>query len=213
MLGVVQIQLNSPFGYDEEFASRFAYTTSRCKASGYPFTSPAAYALSSSAATSSTYITTPECSDPYQVQANDTCDSIALAQNVSTDGLQVAGGLSQTCSNLHAVGPFCLPPSCALYYVQVDDTCESILSANPGLTASQLLAWNPGINSMCGNIRYFEYTYICIGWIAKSGGHASTITYLTSTDNIGHRNPSPKTNKWLSPVEVAMRGMVCRQAR
>ncbi|KAK1149291.1 hypothetical protein N8T08_006513 [Aspergillus melleus] len=183
MLGVVQIQLNSPFGYDEEFASRFAYATSRCKASGYPFTSPAAYALPSSTLTSSTYITTPECSDPYQVQPNDTYDSIALAQNVSTDGLQVV------------------------------DTCESILSANPGLTASQLLAWNPGINSMCGNIRYFEYTYICVGWIAKSSGHASTITYLNSTDNIGHRNPSPKTNKWPSPVEVAMRGMVCRQAR
>ena len=163
MLGVMQIQLNSPFGYDDEFADDFKSATSSCSATGYVYTSPSAYVESSSKTAPSNSIPTPTCSDPYKVQPDDTCESIALAQNVSTEGILNTGGLSQSCSNLHAVGTLCLPPSCALYKVQVDDTCDKILSSHPGLTGSQLLAWNPNINRMCGNIRYFEDTYICVG--------------------------------------------------
>lgn len=163
MLGVMQIQLNSPFGYDEGFVNDFKSMTSSCSATGYPFTSPAAYALSSSTVASSGVISTPTCGNPYTIQEDDTCDSITLAHNVSTEGLLNTGGLSSSCSNLHALKSLCLPPSCTLYQVQDGDTCESILRAHPGITATQLLSWNPNINQMCGNLIYFAYTYICVG--------------------------------------------------
>jgi hypothetical protein len=35
MLGMQQFQLNSPFGYDEDYASDFQSLTSRCNATGY----------------------------------------------------------------------------------------------------------------------------------------------------------------------------------
>lgn len=164
ILGVMQIQLNSPFGYDEDFEIDFKSATSSCSATRYTFTSPATYALSSStAAPSSSASSGPTCSNPYKVQDDDTCDSIALAQNVSTEGILNSGGISSSCSNLHAVGSLCLPPPCVLYQVQVDDTCESILEAYPGITGSQFLAWNPNVNRICGNLMYFTDTYICVG--------------------------------------------------
>jgi hypothetical protein len=65
MLGVVQTQLNSPFGYDDDFTQDFLLVTASCDASGYAFTSPAPYALNSLATTPLSPTTTPTCSDPY----------------------------------------------------------------------------------------------------------------------------------------------------
>jgi hypothetical protein len=162
MLGVMEIQLNSPFGYDDEFAADFDSITSSCGASGYAFTSPAPYALNSTATTISTPTTTPSCSSPYLVQSGDTCDSIALAYNVSTFSIITAGSLSPDCGNLQACSSLCLPSSCNLYRVQYDDTCESILAANTNVTGTNLLSWNPNINVLCTNIGYFVQTLICL---------------------------------------------------
>jgi len=157
----MEIQLSSPFGYDAEFASDFASLTSSCGSSGYAFTSPTSYALNSTA-TTSVPTTTPSCSSPYLVQSGDTCDSIALAQNVSTFSIVTAGSLSPDCSNLQAGSSLCLPSSCNLYRVQYDDTCDSILAANTNVTATNLLSWNPNINVLCTNIDYFVLTLICL---------------------------------------------------
>ncbi|WXC55913.1 hypothetical protein SNK03_001857 [Fusarium graminearum] len=43
MLRNFQVELNSPFGYDEEFASYYSSLTSSCQATQYPFTSPDVY--------------------------------------------------------------------------------------------------------------------------------------------------------------------------
>ena len=79
MLGVIQIQLNSLFGYNNEFADDFNLAISSCSATGYIYTSPSAYVESSSKTAPSNSILTPICSNPYKVQPNDTCESIALA--------------------------------------------------------------------------------------------------------------------------------------
>jgi hypothetical protein len=158
----MKIQLNSPFGYDADFASDFALATSSCNASEYAFTSPTPYALNSTATTTSTPTTTPSCSSPYLVQSGDTCDSIALAHNVSTFSIVTAGSLNPDCSNLQAGSSLCLPSSCQLYRLQYDDTCNSILAANTNVTATNLLSWNPNINVLCTNIDYFVSTLICL---------------------------------------------------
>lgn len=162
MLGVVQTQLNSPFGYDNDFAQDFQSATASCGASGYAFTSPAPYALNSSATTPSSPTSTPTCSDPYQVQPGDSCDSIATSKTVSTYAVLSAGGLNPTCTNLLAGSSLCLPGSCDLYRVQYGDTCESIIATKSGLTGNNLLAWNPNINVLCGNIKSLVETLICV---------------------------------------------------
>lgn len=42
-------QLQSPFGYDEDYADDFAAQISRCTATGYDFTPPTPYALNTTA--------------------------------------------------------------------------------------------------------------------------------------------------------------------
>lgn len=159
----MQAQLNSPFGYDDEFAKDFNSTTKSCTASEYAFTSPLPYALNSTSTAPSIPTNSPICSDPYEVQANDTCDSISLAHNVSTHAIISAGGLSPSCSNLQAVGSICLPASCDLYRVDFDDTCKDIIKKHPWLDAIQLLNWNPNMNMVCGNIDGLLGTFICVG--------------------------------------------------
>lgn len=163
MLGMMQNQLNSPFGYDDEFASEFNSTTKSCTATGYAFTSPAPYALNSSSTAPSDPNPTPLCANPYRVRKNDTCESIALAHNVSTNALISAGGLSPGCENLQVVGSICLPAKCDLYRVEYDESCEDIIQKHPGLSAMNLLNWNPNIYMVCGNIQALVDTLICVG--------------------------------------------------
>ncbi|KAI9927171.1 hypothetical protein ASPWEDRAFT_177630 [Aspergillus wentii DTO 134E9] len=137
MFGIVQIQLNSPFGYDDGFAEDFKSATSSCSATKYPFTSPPSCALNPTTTASPVPTYTPTCSSPYPVKANDTCNSISLTHNVSTLGIVNAGGLSPSCSNLQAVGPLCLPAPRPLYLVDYDDTCDSIIAAHSTFKVSQ----------------------------------------------------------------------------
>lgn len=163
MLGIVQMQLNSPFGFHEEFAQEFDATTSSCGATEYHYTTPAPYALNASAKEPAAAPTgSPSCSSPYIVQASDTCDSIAIAQKVPTDAIIIAGGLSPDCRGLRPGSSLCLPMACSLYRVQYDDTCDSILQANDGLSAVDLLAWNPNIGALCGNIAHLVESLICV---------------------------------------------------
>lgn len=162
MLGVVQTQLNSPFGFHEDFAQEFASTTSSCGATDYPYTSPAPYAANTSATEPASPTNTATCSNPYTVQSGDTCDSIALAMKVPTNAVISAGGLSAGCSNLTPGASLCLPRACNLYRVQYDDTCNTILEANDGLSGIDLLGWNPNINALCGNIDALAKTLICV---------------------------------------------------
>jgi LysM repeat protein len=168
-LGMLQAELNSPLGYDEDLANDFASATSRCSKTGYPFTSPTPYALNASATTStSTGIetsatATATCSDTYTVAAGDTCVSIAIAHNVSTFYLAYDNNLDIYCSGLSFGSTLCLPEICDVYTVQPNDTCISIIRAVPeDITVTQLQTWNPNINLLCGNMDNFKGTIICV---------------------------------------------------
>ncbi|KAK4139970.1 uncharacterized protein C8A04DRAFT_32541 [Dichotomopilus funicola] len=111
MLGIMQQQLNSPFGYDEAFASAFVSVTSSCSKSGYAFTSPASYVAArigspTAASASPTAALDPGCVTIYTIQAGDTCESVAASQNVSTFAVYGPSGLKRACSSLPAVGQY-----------------------------------------------------------------------------------------------------------
>ncbi|KAL2812859.1 hypothetical protein BJX63DRAFT_432363 [Aspergillus granulosus] len=189
MLGATQIQLNSPFGYSDDFAADFSSLTSSCGATGYPFTSSAVYALPPSSTESPDSIVTPTCSSPYHVQAGDSCDSIALAHNVSTHAILVAGDLSPTCSNMQAGSALCLPDPCDLYRVQDSDTCDSIVAAHSSVNDVQLLNWNLNINMICGNIAHLVGTLICV---SSPGGPLPSVTVTESLPGTTAATAEPK---------------------
>ncbi|KAH6839433.1 hypothetical protein B0I37DRAFT_400041 [Chaetomium sp. MPI-CAGE-AT-0009] len=127
-LNLARVQLNSPFGYHQQFAQGFQSITSKCGATVYAFTSPAKYAISTKSVSAPT--DPPTCGSPYAVGANDTCDSIATAKNVSTYSVRQAAGAGPEC-NLQDGAKLCLPEPCTVYRVQYDDTCKSILDSHP----------------------------------------------------------------------------------
>ncbi|KAJ4286164.1 hypothetical protein N0V88_008108 [Collariella sp. IMI 366227] len=140
LLGVLQLQLNSPFGYDPDFASDFASRTSSCSKTGYAFTSPPPYTVTATGTSSSspsafpTGMLDPGCVSLYTIQVGDTCNSIAQAQNVSTFAVYGSHGITD-CSNLPAGSKLCLLGQCLLHEVRETDTCDSII-AGAGITVS-----------------------------------------------------------------------------
>lgn len=162
MLGLAQIQLASPFGFDSQFAEDFGSTTSSCGATGYTYNSPTAYALNATATDPRVPSMAPFCSNPYQVKAEDTCGSIAVSQGVPTFSIIRAGGLDQRCSNLRPGALLCLPRPCELYQVQDVDSCDRITATRPGITGANIIDWNANIWPLCGNIPRLFGTHICI---------------------------------------------------
>ncbi|KAK2038552.1 LysM domain-containing protein [Colletotrichum somersetense] len=159
-LGTANILLNSPFGFDTEFAADFKSRTSSCGAAGYDFTTPAAYAVTTKPVPTST--DGPVCPSPYTVKSGDTCDSIATAYKVSTNAVIRAGITGPGCKNLVPGVQLCLPEACAQYRVKWDDSCANILKDVPGLQAQHLLTWNPNISPLCTNLRDMVGDLICV---------------------------------------------------
>lgn len=106
ILESTKLQLNSPFGYHEEFAEDFASMTASCKSTGYAVTSPAPYPTAVGTTTATTTGSLPVATDDgpllssscvtlYKTKRSDTCNSIATSQNVST----YAGMISIHCSS------------------------------------------------------------------------------------------------------------------
>jgi len=76
------------------------------------------------------------------VQADDTCDSIAAANDIATDIFLTQNGLDYNCTTLVVGNEVCLGRSCALYRIKPNDTCDGIL-ADQTFYLMQLLSWNP----------------------------------------------------------------------
>lgn len=131
-LGPFKLQLESVIGYDDDWAEDFASMTSSCGATGYAWTSPSAYSLSTVAstttaanATSTSASAAQTCVSTYTIQTNDTCNSIAASQNVSTYNLMKANSLTILCSNLPEVREtLCIPPTCNTVSVFQSDSCD-----------------------------------------------------------------------------------------
>jgi hypothetical protein len=134
--------LDSSYGRVRFDPESFSSILSSCgvPASSYPYTNPptaTATATTSAAAPNAT------CSGTlYTVQSGDSCNSIAAANSIATDRFLTANSLDYNCTSLTVGNQVCLGPSCALYQVQPNDTCDSILESET-FYLTQLLSWNP----------------------------------------------------------------------
>ncbi|KAE8306954.1 hypothetical protein BDV41DRAFT_585071 [Aspergillus transmontanensis] len=158
-LNTIQTELNSFFGYDEEMADIFPSLTSSCSATQYAITSPPSCTVGDviSSTTSAAPVTpTNGCVEKYVVQAGDTYDSIIIAKNISTHGLLYS---------MDAGSSLCLPETCAIYIVLLNDTGYSIAQAHDfSFSVTQPIAWNPNINRACSNLDQLVSSQICISW-------------------------------------------------
>ncbi|KAI0157093.1 carbohydrate-binding module family 50 protein [Hypoxylon sp. FL1284] len=179
MIGSMEAQLNSPFGYDEEFAEDFENLTASCGVAGYSYTSPAPYSITT-IGSADPNLTDFTCSSPYIVKVGDSCYSIATTLGVSTNSIITAGRLDPSCGNLIAGAMLCLPGPCDLYEVQYDDTCASIVSTYSNITAYQLLLWNPNVNALCTNMRTMVGSFLCIRYTIQAGDYCEAISIRLS---------------------------------
>jgi hypothetical protein len=89
MLGVTQAELASPIGYNDAVAAELSSSASSCGKPTYTATVPQPYTLPATSPTSSAVpnLRSKDFPDRYRVRADDTCQSVAQAHNVSTFGL------------------------------------------------------------------------------------------------------------------------------
>jgi LysM repeat protein len=163
LLQTLQHDQASPFSYSGEFASDFSSLTSSCGKSGYEPTTPTTIALNSTKPTSS--VPTQVCPPPatYTLQADDTCNGLCIAHNVSTYFLLSSNGLDAYCRDFPGAGTeICLPPTCDVYTVQPGDNCRSVTAKQPGISITQLQAWNPNLNPLCTNMDQQRGMQICV---------------------------------------------------
>ncbi|KAF8193652.1 hypothetical protein BJ912DRAFT_959969 [Pholiota molesta] len=187
----LEIQMTSPFGWDANFVQNWTAIQAQCGVS-YNNTIPSSLVLTNANPNATSYNVTaqptlsPASADNcvfgnYTVKSGDTCQSVAEALSLSYDQLVSVNGLDVNCTLLPPTGqPICLSGSCTLYTVQPADTCVKIYQAqNIGWT--QLLAWNPQIDSYCSNIDSQVGKGICIS--PPGGGYTptTTVSYITGT--------------------------------
>lgn len=88
----------------------------------------------------------------YNTTAGDTCDTIALAYNVSSAALAMGNRKLSSCKVIQPALKLCIPLSCnTIYTLAAEDTCKSI-EAEHNMKIGQLQSWNPWIMNDCSNL-------------------------------------------------------------
>ncbi|KAJ5720987.1 uncharacterized protein N7483_008921 [Penicillium malachiteum] len=138
--------LDSPYGQMRYSPDTYSSLLSSCGAvaSSYPFTDTAIATVLPSVVASATVSVsaTATCSSYYTVESGDTCQSIATANSISTANFGIDNNLSTLNCSVQVDQQVCLGAECALYEVQENDTCSSILQ-NQTFYQVQLTSWNP----------------------------------------------------------------------
>ncbi|KAF8594967.1 hypothetical protein BDV93DRAFT_564879 [Ceratobasidium sp. AG-I] len=89
----------------------------------------------------------------YTVKSGDTCQAIAVSQNIGTNDLIAINSILPGCTSIWVGQVLCLPLSCQTYTVKSGDTCNSIVAANAAdMSYAQFLSWNPTIDTWCSNL-------------------------------------------------------------
>ncbi|VDC05351.1 unnamed protein product [Peniophora sp. CBMAI 1063] len=193
-LDALHIQMSSPFGWDANFVDDWASIQTECAVS-YDNTVPSSLVpdpnvAASSNATSYNVTATPTLTPAsaancaygqLTVKSGDTCASIASTNSLSYDQLVSINGLDVNCTKLPAAGgQICSSGSCTLYTVQTGDTCIGLYTTH-NITWTQLLAWNPQLDSTCSNIGMQVGKTICVS--APGGAYvpATTVAQVSGT--------------------------------
>jgi hypothetical protein len=164
ILGGMQTDLNSPFGYDERYEADFRARTSSCNKLTYTFTTPGSETVPPSTTTTTKDLPTPSCVSTYAVSASDTCASIALRFSVSTWSIIKLNGLDPQCNNLQSNSTLCLGTQCPVHQIGPYDTCDSIVAdAGGSFTGNEFAVWNPNVDSLCYNLHDSSSNVVCVG--------------------------------------------------
>jgi hypothetical protein len=168
VLGGIQTNLNSPFGFDLDYEQDFISRTSSCNKLTYSYTTPPPYTIAPSTVSASATVTAtdpgPSCRATHVVDIKDTCYSIALQHGVSSYSVVQLNGLFPGCLNLQESANLCIGVACETYQVDSGDTCGSIIESHGGtITTTQFLAWNPNIDPLCGNLHDTAGMVVCVG--------------------------------------------------
>jgi LysM repeat protein len=158
--------LNSYFGYSEDYEADFKSRTSSCSKSTYVYTIPGKYTLTptTTVTTTSASTPTPTCYTTHTVAALDDCASIAQNYSVSSWSLVKLNGLNIQCSNMKPGDSLCIDIPCSVHLVDAFETCDSIVAGAGGnLTGNQLANWNPNIDVLCRNLHDIPSNVICVG--------------------------------------------------
>lgn len=146
LIRTVQEKLNSPFDYDSALEAEYRSFTSSCSITGFPYTTPAPIGSTTTTADSSAPT---GCEGAmYNIRAGDTMNSVALAQNMSTEYLLVRNALSYNETGFPTTGQLCIQNKCAVHVVKASDDCYNLVRTY-GINFAQLRAWNPRINGLC----------------------------------------------------------------
>ncbi|KAL2807585.1 hypothetical protein BJX63DRAFT_436907 [Aspergillus granulosus] len=215
MLKTFQVELNSPFGYNDEFASYYSSLTSSCGVSDYPITSPAPYTVTATTSMSATTSATPSirCASKYTVKEGDDCSSVSQAQKVSEAMLRYNNEITADCSNFPDAGAsLCLPDTCNVHTLQANQTCYDItLAYNSTFTVTQLISWNPDINRDCSNLEVMIGTHLCVSAPGDTGGSSvtTTTTSTIATPTAAPTNVANGTNTRCAKYYEVVHGDTC----
>ncbi|KAE8550127.1 hypothetical protein TMatcc_001204 [Talaromyces marneffei ATCC 18224] len=171
---VIMMQNSSYSAFNDYYQSGMQYMVSECSLSA-SITMPESLIYPRPTVT-------PMClSDVnYTIQAGDTCDSIAIAYNVTSASILTNNPMFvNNCSSLIPGNTICMPLPCTpLYTLQPDDDCMTVEWKN-GLRDGTLRQYNPCINYFCDNLQ--ESTEIlgsvlCLG--PQAGKFVSNSSFL-----------------------------------
>ncbi|KAK4214374.1 hypothetical protein QBC37DRAFT_472743 [Rhypophila decipiens] len=147
----LKLMQSSPYSaYDELHAERLQYINKKCGQTGG--TEPQAPAINPNGTTPDNCLS----GQKYTVKSGDTCNSISLANSVSSSTLYYINADLVNCS-APAVGlELCLPDRCATTFtVTQGQDCVTIAIRGAGSTASSwqdIVTWNAGLDDRCSNI-------------------------------------------------------------
>lgn len=125
MFGSLKTQLEAPVAYNPYLGQRFISVASSCGAEDYSYTTPRPYALNTTtrsipgteSASASAAPSSDICvGDSVTVSEEDTCESIATANSVSTYRLLSLNHLNIFCSGITPGNSMCLPTR-DMYYL------------------------------------------------------------------------------------------------
>ncbi len=127
----------------------------------------------------------------YTTLSGDTCNSIALATNVSSAGVFYAASPAlSNCTNLPVGLTFCLPPTCNPYLLAADDDCYS---ASVSASVPDIKLYNPWIDASCDNLHEANTTLgsvVCAGPLGGTPHLPGTPTNTSGIPGGGSANYS-----------------------
>ncbi|KAF8908651.1 hypothetical protein CPB84DRAFT_1767170 [Gymnopilus junonius] len=202
MLGLLNTSLSSPITFSNALYSTLQSALGTCGSSWTSYnvtTLPSESTGTSSPSSSGSNVTVnPTCTltgRNVTLTSNSTCTALSVQYSVTQQDIldNNPSILPANCqSGIASQTQLCLPESCTLYTLKVNQTCDDVvndvnsngLAGSQNITFAQFQSFNPGINSACTNLDSLGST-VCVtphgGFVDLGNGGGSAIPNPTPT--------------------------------